>query len=225
MVRPSRMPVGLLVCRNRGPAGLSSSGRLRAVNPAIRWPVAGGSLGPRSRAACALRMSRREMLGERQVAAPLMAQRAAHRALRPAHRRVQPGKGVGVQLAGLRQGGKPQRPPQASSDTKRLYSRLHSAHRQPAPRPARAAGCPMRSCAPGRASVSPGWHCQMTRRSGAEHPVRHWLGEPCPHGSGARNGGSARVLSGVLPATRSDQLASADRAASSQRQALIAHTL
>ena len=50
------------------------------------------------------------MLGERQVAAPLMAQRAAHGALRLAHRRFQPGEGVGIQLAGLRPGGKPQRP-------------------------------------------------------------------------------------------------------------------
>ena len=55
-------------------------------------------------------MSRREMLGERQVAAPLMAQRAAHGALRLAHRRFQPGAGVGVQLAGLRLSGKAQRP-------------------------------------------------------------------------------------------------------------------
>ncbi len=47
------------------------------------------------------------MLGERQVAAPLMAQRAAHRALRLAHRRFQPGEGVGIQLAGLRLSGKP----------------------------------------------------------------------------------------------------------------------
>ena len=52
------------------------------------------------------------MLGERQVAAPLMAQCTAHGALRPAHRRVQPGKGVGVQLAGLRLSGEPQRPAQ-----------------------------------------------------------------------------------------------------------------
>jgi len=50
------------------------------------------------------------MLGERQVAAPLMAQRAAHGARGPAHRRFQPGEGVGVQLAGLRLSGKPQRP-------------------------------------------------------------------------------------------------------------------
>jgi len=52
------------------------------------------------------------MLWERQVAAPLMAQRAAHGALRPAHRGVQPGEGVGVQLAGLGLSGKPQRPSQ-----------------------------------------------------------------------------------------------------------------
>ena len=64
-----------------------------------------------SLAASALRMRRREMLGERQVAAPLMAQRAAHRARRPAHRRFQPGEGIGVQLAGLRPSGKPHRPP------------------------------------------------------------------------------------------------------------------
>ena len=51
------------------------------------------------------------MLGERQVAAPLMAQRAAHGALRLAHRRFQPGAGIGIQLAGLGLSGKPQRPP------------------------------------------------------------------------------------------------------------------
>ena len=50
------------------------------------------------------------MLGKRQVAAPLMAQRPAHGALRLAHRRFQPGEGVGIQLAGLRLSGKPQRP-------------------------------------------------------------------------------------------------------------------
>ena len=50
----------------------------------------------RSRAASALRMSRREMLGERQVAAPLMARRAAYGTLRLAHRRFQPGEGVGI---------------------------------------------------------------------------------------------------------------------------------
>jgi len=73
--------------------------------------VRGVRLASRSPAASALSMSRREMLGERQVAAPLMAQRAAHRALRLAHRRFQPGQGVGIQLAGLWLSGKPQRPP------------------------------------------------------------------------------------------------------------------
>jgi hypothetical protein len=87
--------------------------RLWAVNPG--HPAARGRriLGtPGSGAASALSMSRREMLGERQVAAPLMGQRAAHGAFRPAHRRFQPGAGVGVQLAGLRLSGKPQRPSQ-----------------------------------------------------------------------------------------------------------------
>ncbi len=65
---------------------------------------------PRSRGASALSMRRREMLRERQVAAPLMAQRAAHGALGPAHRRFQPGAGVGVQLAGLGLSGKRHRP-------------------------------------------------------------------------------------------------------------------
>ena len=60
-------------------------------------------------------MSRREMLGERQVAAPLMAQRAAHGALRLAYRRFQPGEGVGIQLAGRRLSGKPQRSSQCQS--------------------------------------------------------------------------------------------------------------
>jgi len=50
------------------------------------------------------------MLGERQVAAPLMALRPAYGALGLAHRRFQPGAGVGIQLAGLRLSGEPQRP-------------------------------------------------------------------------------------------------------------------
>ena len=70
------------------------------------------SLDARSRDASALGMSRREMLGERQVAAPLMTQRAAHGALRLAHRRFQPGHCVSIKLAGLRRSGKPQRPSQ-----------------------------------------------------------------------------------------------------------------
>jgi hypothetical protein len=98
--------------RTRAASRLGGGTEQAPVLPAIRRPVAGGSLDTRSRAASALRMSRREMLGKRQVAAPLMAQRAAHGALRPAHRRLQPGEGVGVQLAGLRLSRKPQRPSQ-----------------------------------------------------------------------------------------------------------------
>jgi hypothetical protein len=48
------------------PGGQLAAGsrvRLWAVNPGHRWPVAGGSLDPRPRAACAFGMSRREMLG------------------------------------------------------------------------------------------------------------------------------------------------------------------
>jgi hypothetical protein len=62
--------------------------------------------------AAALSVGRRVMLGERQVAASLVAERAAHRARRAAHRRFEPGEGAGVQLAGLRPGGKPHRPAQ-----------------------------------------------------------------------------------------------------------------
>jgi hypothetical protein len=69
-------------------------------------------LGPLVTGASPFGMSRREMLGERQVAAPLMARCAAHGALGPAHRRFQPGEGVGVHLGGLRRGGEPQRPAQ-----------------------------------------------------------------------------------------------------------------
>ena len=103
--------------RGLASAGIGSPGTrdgtsLNDGERAIGRPEAADRLDPRSRAAAALRMSRREMLGERQVAAPLMAQRAAHGALRPAHGRFQPGAGVGVQLAGLRLSGKPQRPSQ-----------------------------------------------------------------------------------------------------------------
>jgi hypothetical protein len=76
---------------------------------AARGPGPGG-VSLASSAASALGMSRREMLGERQVAAPLVAQRAAHGALRLAHRRFQPGPCVSIELAGLRRSGKPQRP-------------------------------------------------------------------------------------------------------------------
>src|SRR5262245_32721766 len=73
----------------RGPVwliGRPRSARFRQDFPPNRQPpVAGGSWDPRSLGASALRMSRREMLRERQVAAPLMARRAARGALRPAH--------------------------------------------------------------------------------------------------------------------------------------------
>jgi hypothetical protein len=59
------------------------------------------------------------MLGERQVAAPLMTQRAAHGTLSLAHRRLQPGKGVGIQPAGFPWAGSLSGPRKASSDTKR----------------------------------------------------------------------------------------------------------
>jgi hypothetical protein len=55
-------------------------------------------------------MSRREMLGKRQVAAPLMAQRTADGALRPDHRRFQPREGVGVHPGRVRLGGESQWP-------------------------------------------------------------------------------------------------------------------
>jgi hypothetical protein len=50
------------------------------------------------------------MLGERQVAAPLMAQRPANGALSPDHRRFQSREGVGVHLGGLGLGGEPRWP-------------------------------------------------------------------------------------------------------------------
>ncbi len=126
---------------------------------AIRRPVAGGSLGPRSRAASALRMSRREMLGERQVAAPLMAQRAAHGALRPAHRRFQPGEGAGVQLAGLRLSGKPRRPSQCQFGHETLVL-----------------GCALIAPAASR----PGQHCAVRRQRGRQ---RGRQVAPCCHPS------------------------------------------
>jgi len=113
------------------------------------------SLAPRSRADSALRMSRREMLGERQVAAPLMAPRAAHGALRPAHRRFQPGEGVGVQLAGLRPGGKPDWPSQCQFGHKTLV--LGFALITPA-------------------ASRPGQHCAMRRQRGRQVA-------PCGHAS------------------------------------------
>src|SRR6476661_3423061 len=80
------------------PKGANIPGSSHAAGP---WP-------PWSWAAAALRMGRAEMLGKGQVAAPLMAQRAADGALGSAHRRLQPGAGVGVQLARLRPSRKPQ---------------------------------------------------------------------------------------------------------------------
>jgi len=138
--------------------------------------AAGGrrSLDPRSRTASALRMSRREMLGERQVAAPLMAQRAAPGALRLAHRRFQPGEGVGTQLAGLRLSGKPQRPSQCQfgHETLVLAFALFAPAGSLPPRPA--------LCRAAAAQAAQNIH------------VRHWLDGPCPYGSGARNGGYSR---------------------------------
>jgi hypothetical protein len=170
--------------------------------PAIRRPVAGGSLDPRSRAASALRMSRREMLGKRQVAAPLIAQRAAHGALRPAHRRLQPGEGVGVQLGGLRLSGKPQRPSQRQFGYETLV--LGFAFIAPA-------------------ASRPGQHCAVRRQRGRQvAPCGHasTVGQrflrlvlrddqeerrrtsspalagrtPCPYGSGARKAKMRAVL-------------------------------
>src|ERR1700685_4736569 len=95
-----------------GPAPVCPRSAITARSSTGRVGIAATVLTTRSRAASALRVSRREMLGERQVAAPLMAQRAAYGALRLAHRRFQPGESVGIQLAGLRLSGKPQRPSQ-----------------------------------------------------------------------------------------------------------------
>jgi hypothetical protein len=113
------------------------------------------SLAPRSRADSALRMSRREVLRERQVAAALMAPRAAHGALRPAHRRFQPGEGVGVQLARFRPGGKPDWPSQCQFGHKTLV--LGFALITPA-------------------ASRPGQHCAMRRQRGGQVA-------PCGHAS------------------------------------------
>jgi hypothetical protein len=95
------------------------------------------------------------MLGERQVAAPLMAQRTAHGALRPAHRRFQPGEGVGVQLGGVRLSGKPQRPSQCQFGHKPLV--LGFALITPA-------------------ASRPGQHCAVRRQRGRQVA-------PCGHAS------------------------------------------
>src|SRR6266568_4674186 len=107
-----RILLGFVACTQGNQAGLRRAEEVpyRGLRSSA-VPVAAGPWSPVT-GASALRMSRREMLGERQVAAPLMAQRAAHGALRLAHRRFQPGEGVGIQLAGLRLSWKPQRPSQ-----------------------------------------------------------------------------------------------------------------
>ncbi len=127
--------------------------RLGAATRTQRQPIDG--LASPSRAASALRMSRREMLGERQVAAPLMARGAAHGALRLAHRRFQPGEGVGIQLAGLRLSGKPQRPSQGQFG----HETLALAFALFAP-----------------AASRPGQHCAVRRQRGRQ-------AAPCGHAS------------------------------------------
>jgi hypothetical protein len=167
-------------CQDAGWAAGSADipGEFIATPDAPWWaPV----LGPWSRGASAFSVSWREVLGERQVAAPLMAQRAAHGALRLAHRRFQPGEGVGIQLAGLRLSGKPQRASQCQlgRETPVLASALV----------APAASRPGQDCAVGwrrGRQVAPsghtstvgqgfsGWY-KMTKRSGTGHSVRCWL--------------------------------------------------
>jgi hypothetical protein len=173
-------------------------GSLLTANPSRqRRP---GGQDPRSRTACALRMGRREMLGERQVAAPLMAQCAAHGALRPAHCRLQPGEGVGVQLAGFRLSGKPQRPSQCQFGHETLV--LACALIAPAaPRPGK--HCAMRrqrgrQAAPcGHSSTVGQWFLQLVPRddqgSGAEHPVQRWPGGRRPYSSRGLYGAAVAV--------------------------------
>ena len=104
------------------------------------------------------------MLRERQVAAPLMAQRAAHGALGLAHRRFQPGPGVGIQLAGLRLGGKPQRPSQCQFGHETLV--LAFALFTPA-------------------AARPGLHCAVRRQRGRQVA-------PCGHTSTVRQPAAVR---------------------------------
>jgi hypothetical protein len=153
--------------------------------------------GPRSRAAGALRMNRREMPGERQVAAPLMAQRAAHRAPRPAHRRRQPGHGAGVQLAGpgraASRGG-----PAAPVRTPNAGTRgSHSSHRQPrapastVPCAASAGARPLhRPCVHGRAAVSPAGPTRSP--AAAAHNIQSGTGRANPSARQRRAGNSRR---------------------------------
>ena len=160
----------------QGPAVSRESRPSGGRQPPVSWT--------RSGAACALRMSRREMLGERQVAAPLMAQRAAHGALSLAHRRFQPGQGAGIQLAGLRLSGKSRRP----SPCQFGHQKLVLAFALFAPAAARPGQHGAVRWQRGR-QVGPSGHASTVgqrfvrlvlddRRSGAEHPVRHWLGGP-----------------------------------------------
>ena len=60
------------------------------------------------------------MLGERQIPASLMARRAADRTRGLAHRRLEPGTGVGVHLAGLWLSGQPDRPSQCKFENELL---------------------------------------------------------------------------------------------------------
>jgi hypothetical protein len=101
------------------------------------------------------------MLGESQVAAPLMARRAAHRALRLAHRWFQPGPGVGVQLARLWLSRKPQRPARGQFGHETLI--LAFALLAPAAVHPRQHGAVWRQC--GR-QVAPRGHISTVRQRG-----------------------------------------------------------
>ena len=123
-----------------------------------------------------------------------MARRAAHGALRRAHRRFQPGEGVGVQVAGLRLSGKPQRPSQCQFGHETLVLGFVLI--------APAAVCPGQHCAvrgaggrlPHAATVGQRFlrsvlpdDQEERRRTSSPALAR---ANPCPSGSGARNGGS-----------------------------------
>jgi hypothetical protein len=115
----------------------------------------------RSRSASALRMGRREMLGERQVAAPLMARRPRIRGARTGLPPVPAGLECQHPACGARAGrdasaasAMPVRTRNAGTRTRRIGSL--------APRPARCRGAaaraadrPMRSCVHGKTGVSP----------------------------------------------------------------------
>ena len=137
------------------------------------------------------------MLGKRQVAAPLIAQRAAHGALRPAHRRFQPGERVGVQLAGLRLSGKPQRPSQRQFGHETLvlgFALIAPAASHPGQHCAvrRQRGRQVAPC--GHASTVGQRFLRLVLRDDQEERRRTsspaLAGRtPCPYGSGARSGG------------------------------------